>query len=478
MTGLFGSLNTSTSGLRAQQIGLEITGHNLANSNTVGYSRQRVNTSAAMPQSYAGIGQIGTGVVIDNIVRITDEFVNTQLQNEEASYYRFQEVSDLIGQLEGMFNEPSDSGISHQLSEFFTAWKDVAANPESTTSKSLVISQSETLIETITHTANNMQKLASDTVSEVDKEVLDFNNTVEQLEALNNQIFNATVKGEHPNDLYDKQDLLVGKLKNIGGVEVTKDQYGRSFVKLDGEDVLTANEMHELKVDFDEADHTFKFTVGEAETPIEIKTGRVKGLQEAHEVITGKISDVEAFVTKVASAVNTIYSDGNDKNNSFFKFDTDDILGTIKVDPDLVKDPSKLNIGKEGDKAPAGDGSRAKAISNLKDLLLNDHPDNWEYDPDTMTLKNKDGEKGSKIFDSFNEIVTDIGIIKQRADNMTENQADLAALLSQRQASVSGVDLNEEITNMIQFQSAFQANARVISTVSEMLDTLINRMGV
>lgn len=476
MTGLFGSLNTSTSGLRAQQIGLEITGHNLANSNTVGYSRQRVNTSAAMPQSYAGIGQIGTGVVIDNIVRITDEFVNTQLQNEEASYYRFQEVSDLIGQLEGMFNEPSDSGISHQLSEFFTAWKDVAANPESTTSKSLVISQSETLIETITHTANNMQKLASDTVSEVDKEVLDFNNTVEQLEALNNQIFNATVKGEHPNDLYDKQDLLVGKLKNIGGVEVTKDQYGRSFVKLDGEDVLTANEMHELKVDFDESDNTFNFTVGENDTSVEIKTGRVKGLQEAHEVITTKIADMETFVTKVASAVNTIYSDGNDKNNSFFKFDTDDILGTIKINQELIDDPSKLQIAGDLEKNASGDGARAKAISNLKDVLLSNNPDEWVYNENDMVFENNDS--GSKIFDSFNEIVTDIGIIKQRADNMTENQADLAALLSQRQASVSGVDLNEEITNMIQFQSAFQANARVISTVSEMLDTLINRMGV
>ena len=104
MTGLFGTLNTATSGLRAQQVALQTTSHNLANANTVGYSRQRVTLEANAPQSYAGIGQIGTGVLLNGITRVTDDFVTAQLQNEQASLPRFQQQSDIIGQLEALYN--------------------------------------------------------------------------------------------------------------------------------------------------------------------------------------------------------------------------------------------------------------------------------------------------------------------------------------------------------------------------------------
>src|SRR5699024_8450091 len=95
------------------------------------------------------------------------------------------------------------------------------------------------------------------------------------------------------------------------------------------------------------------------------------------------------------------------------------------------------------------------------------------YDSETMSFK-KD-ESGSTLFGQYNEIVTDMGIVKQQADNMVANQTDLTTLLEQRRDSISGVDFNEEVVNMIQSQSAYQANARAISVISEMLDTLINR---
>ena len=159
MTGLFGSLNTATSGLRAQQVGLQTTSHNLANANTVGYSRQRVTLEANTPQSYAGIGQIGTGVLLNGITRVTDDFVTSQLQNEQAALNRFQQESDIIGQLESVYNEPSTSGLGHQMSELFVSWGNLGANPESITSKTMVIRQTETFLDTVNHATNKMDDL-------------------------------------------------------------------------------------------------------------------------------------------------------------------------------------------------------------------------------------------------------------------------------------------------------------------------------
>jgi len=440
MSGLFGSLNTASSGLRAQQSALQTTSHNIANTNTEGYTRQRVTLSANMPQSFAGIGQLGTGVVVSGVTRITDEYVNMQLQNEEASLTRYQQKADVLGQLEALFNEPSETGISQQLSEFFVSWDNLASNPELETAKTMVVRQSETFLDTINHTANNMQSLSENTVDQIQADVLDFNSAAEQLKNINDQIFNATVKGESPNDLFDKQDQLVGQMKSIAGVEMGKDQHGRAFITLEDQTVVSEDSVNKLVADETTGDISLN------DETMTIETGSIKGSQEALEVIASKQEQIGNFVEDLATQVNDIHGENGEP---FFIFDEENVAGTISVSEALVDDPSLIQAGHS---SKAGDGSRAKAIADLQNT--------------------------TSLADNYNAIITDLGIEKQQADNMVANQTDLTSLLAQRQASISGVDINEEVVNMIQYSSAFQANSRAISTISEMLDTLINRTGV
>jgi len=469
MSGLFGTLNTSTSGMRAQQNALQTTSHNLANANTIGYSRQRINMVSDMPRSLPGVGQIGTGVIIGGVIRVTDDYVINQLQNEEASLERYQQKSDVLGQLEAIFNEPSSTGISQQLSEFFTAWNDLSANPESVASKTMVVRQSETLLDTINHSLNKMENLSKDTFGQIEKNILDFNSAASQLKGINDQIFNATVKGEMPNDLLDKQDMLVGQMKNIAGVSVTKDKYGRAFVSIEGKSIVSDDTVSELKVN-----EGMEFSVDNEK--VNIESGAIKGLQEAVDEVGQKNNEMKIFINNFVFAVNTIHQGGEEgKGEQFF---TEDENGKLIVNPELVENPSSINVGKEigdGEKV-AGDGTRAKAIFDLQNTMLSLNSEDWKYDEDTMKFTSN--PSGPTIFNHFNEIVTDMGITKQQSDNMLANQLDLTILLEQRRESISGVDMNEEIVNMIQYQSAFQANSRVISTISEMLDTIINRMGV
>lgn len=475
MTGLFSSLNTASSGLRAQQTALQTTSHNLSNTNTIGYSRQRVSMTANLPQSVAGIGQIGTGVLIGGVNRITDEFVIGQLQNEEASLTQHQQISDVLGQLEAIFNEPSDSGIAQQLSNFFVAWNNLASNPELTTAKTLVIRQSQTFLDTINHTGNKIDSLYKETGAQIKKEVLDFNSAADQLKAVNDQIFNATVKGEVPNDLLDRQDMLVGQMKNIGGVEVTKDKYGRAFVQLGGQEIITENEVNKLELS---DPTTGAIAVSSADGPIsiEVSSGSIKGFQEALVVVQETQEDLDSFVLNLANAVNVIHTDDGESDIPFFVFEADNVARTISINPELIDDPSLLNVGKDLENPIAGDGSRAKAIFNLQYTFLSEDAANWNYDEETMSFA--DDTTGSTLFNEYNQIVTNLGISKQQADNMVENQIDLVSLLEQRRDSISGVDINEEVVNLLQYQSAFQANSRAISTIAEMLDTLINKTGV
>ena len=488
MTGLFGTLNTATSGLRAQQVGLQTTSHNLANANTVGYSRQRVTLEANTPQSYAGIGQIGTGVLLKGITRVTDDFVTAQLQNEQASLNRFQQESDIIGQLEAVYNEPSTSGLANQLSELFVSWGNLASNPESITSKTLVIRQTETFLDTVNHATNKMDELAGETLNLIEKDILDFNELAKQLKDVQGHIFNASVKGEMPNDLLDKQDMIIGQMKGIAGVDISRtDKYGRQFISLGGEDIVTENKVEELAMVKEDSDVDVKgdieYKVGSigiknkddsVTVSFDMKSGSIKGIQDGREVVLEKKDELSGFVDNLATAINIIHK--TNTNIDIFVGGN----GQYEVNANLLKDPSQLVTGKELDSV-AGDGSRAKAIADLQQVALGDDIEDIEkqYQADTMTFGPVDpDESGSTLFNKYNDIVTDMGITKQQADNMVANQTDLTALLEQRQASVAGVDLNEEVVNMIQYQSAFQANSRVISTLAEMLDTLINRTGV
>lgn len=444
MTGLFGSLNTSTSGLRAHQSALQTTSHNLANANTEGYARQRVKMSTSIPQSVAGVGQIGTGVQISEITRVSDEYVTRQLNNGLSSLTQYEKKSDILGQLEVLFNEPSDTGLAHQMSEFFVSWSNLASNPELKTAKSMVIRQSETFLDTMNHLANQMDLLASETAREISKEALDFNSAAKQLKEINNQIFNATVKRERPNDLFDEQERLLAKMSEIADVDITTDRYGRAFVSLGGETIINENQLNELTVNEDS-------TISVNEKDIEITRGSIKGLQDALVVVEDKLADLNTFATDLATSVNGIMTDG-EAGVPFFEFDPEDAAQTLSVNKALIDDPESLVTGESFENSISGDGSRAKAVADL--------------------------QNNSLLYNQYNEIVTDMGIIKQQSDNMVANQSDLVALLDQRRQSISGVDINEEVVDMIRFQSAFQANARVISTISEMLDTLINRTGV
>lgn len=511
MAGLFGTLGTANKGMNAQQKALETTSHNISNANTPGFSRQRVNLQADLPYTMTGIGQIGTGVKVSSITRIVDDFVVKNIRNETSALHQYEVKSDILGQLEGIFNEGDDvKGLSYDLSVYFDSWTKLANNPEFDNAKSILSENGSTLTDNINHMAIQIDDLKNNTLSTLEKSVLDVNGKLTELQDINSQIYKLQNDGVYPNDLLDRRDSLLKDIAGFSKVDASFDQYGRVSVKMDGQDILTPNSLSTISVvvghDKDgnalvshggnslvnrETVDQKGLKVGQLMISndkqnakdyqtLDVISGSSKGHQDALTELDQRLEELNQFAFGLASSVNMIHSD-NGKSIDFFDLGSDkNYARNLKVSDEIKKDPKKINAAQNIDNHEVGDGSRALAISRLKDITFN-YPItkadlDAAYDENKMTFKAVDG--GLTFLGSFVDIVTKNGISKQQADNKMMAQDYIVNQLEVKNSSISGVNINEEVSGVIRYQRAFQANAKVISVISEMLDTLINRTGV
>ncbi|MFZ7131509.1 MAG: flagellar hook-associated protein FlgK [Eubacteriales bacterium] len=523
MSGIFSTLNIASKGLIAQQTALSTTAHNISNANTEGFSRQRVDLKSDIAFNFAGVGQLGTGVKMDSIVRMVDDYINIQIRKENATFQRFTAKSDILDQLEIIFNEPSDSGLNFNIGELFNAWQELSKNPESLNSKTIVVEKAKTFADTLNHMSDQMNSLRDETISDVQKDVYDFNTIVDKIDTLNKQIYNIAVKGQIPNDLLDQQDLLLQNLSSLTHFETEYDQFGRVSIAIGGENILSQGSRADMSIisdiQFNGTDYTVSvyrggdntvvdtFTTANSDdfyagqivltdkdaaalVPTEIvadpsmTSGKIIGKMEALGEVQERMDSLDNYAKVLASAINEIHHyDGTDATqgiNFFTDANGNDVVtaADIQVNPDIIGDESKVNAAYDS-MSPEGDGSRALAISRLKGIKINfsnDGNDIINFQPDTLELTSI--ASGTTIEQAYQDMVIRVGISKEHADNMVDNQEVLLNQLTLRKESVSGVSLDEEVTNMIKFQKAYEANAKVISVLTEMLDTLINRTGV
>lgn len=529
---LFGTLNTAVTGMSATELSLQTAGHNIANANNPNYSRQRVEVQTLPAMHMTGIGDIGMGAKASSVERVVDQFVQTQLNQVNSTYNGYSERSNVLSQLEGYYNEPSNNGILAQLDKLNASWTSLANDPSNVGIKTTVIGNAQTVTDSIKQLASNMQALQTNTVGLVTKNALDFNQTVKQLDLLNQQIYNASQAndGSKPNDLLDTRDQLVQKISGIADTTTTFDKYGRATVSLNntntpvtildaskgiqgvlsvvsapdssGNKTLlaatddmtsaitsgvvpsTANSGDVLIVSTNR-DGKIDDTTGITINPVTISGGTISGDQAALSDIKSQVQDVNKFAYQLANTTNTLMTaNGVDSTKAMYTFSGSvtnnqpydakvNYAANIGVNQSLVSESSQL---KSGTTTAAGDGSLASAIAKLQNAKLGDVSTPPTLSADKLSFVTT--ASGSTVSGIFNNLVTKNGIVNQAAKNNATSQLALLQQAQAKQQAVSGVNMNEEMSNVIKFQQGFQANAKMISVINEMLDTLINRTGV
>ncbi|MGE5484581.1 MAG: flagellar hook-associated protein FlgK [Ignavibacteriales bacterium] len=449
--------------LMAQQAALDVIGHNVANVNTPGYTRQEAILAATDPYASPGaVGHVGTGVQVTDIRRIRDAFIDMQKRTELKRLGEFDTMSAAFEEIEVILNEPSDSGIRSVLDKFWESLQELQGNPESEAVRKTVRESAVTLAESFNRTFRQLEEMQTDVDTSVRSKVVQINALAQQIAELNVEITRARSAGYRPNDLMDRRDGLLDDLAKIIDIRVSEEVSGATRVTVGG--VLLVESQGAVEIGIREEGDGFAHLVWpNSGLDVNVSSGEIKGfLRLRDEYIEQIKTDINSLANSIISEINAQHALGFDYHGvaggAFFK-GTDAI--SMAIDDAILNDVSLIAASGNG---LVGNGDNALALAQLKQkLTMSSDP----LQPPNATWN-----------DFFRGIVTGLGVDADHAKRMAENEDYLVNQMENLQQSVSGVSLDEEMTNMMKFQHAYQAAARLITAADEMLDVLINRTGL
>lgn len=506
MRSTFGGLNIMVRGLFAQQASLDTVGHNIANANTDGFSRQRVNGTATRPEIiFGGTGklEIGSGVTITSITRARDTFVDRQMWKESSSLSYNQSQEDALGRIEGIFNDTSETGLQSGLDKFWSAWQSLSTNASDFGVRAALRERAVELVDNIQHSTQQLKDIASDINSVIDIKVKRVNQISEEILGLNRLITATELGGtSNANDLRDRRDLLVDELSGLVKVQVNEDSSGNYLIQANGANLVDATSYTELETKNDPSSPLFTiygqpvnqiYLKGNSQ-PVSFSGGELKGLLDSRDSDT---SGVKAYLDKLNTIseffltdFNTIHKSGygldDSTGNNFFSDNSftpppanNNFIAALEVNPDFFKEPNGTDLiaaksySSTDVTNPQGNGSGTHAVKLSEALKIPVTDSSIGIAQGTSVLGD-----GISLDSYYNSLVAALGVQSQKAQAFAKNQQVLVNQITNWRESVAGVNMDEEMTNMIRFQKGYSAASRVITTMDEMLDKLINGTGV
>jgi flagellar hook-associated protein 1 len=463
----FSGLNIGLSSLYASRRALELTGQNISNVNTEGYSRQRVDLQSVggpvKPALHSKYDGAGNGVMVAGVDRLRDLFLEARSLTERGTAAGLAGDRVLLGRVEAVLAEPGDAGIQKQLADFWDGWDDVANKPDSLAARSQLVERAQTLAAGINGAVDKLDAQYDASHQQLTATVADINAVAAGVADFNRAIVSATRSGLSPNDLLDKRDVLVQRLGELAGVTVTQGELGSVDVRL-GDRALVAGATSSLL----EVRGTGGTPPGStavavawgdpadpADTGPDVAVGGsagslTRGLNDVLPRYRGQLTGVGAAVRDQVNAVHTTaFDQAGSPGQPFF---TSTAVGRLVV---AVTDPTKVAASTSAGTFGTGDRGGAKA-AQLAELA---------------TAKGGADEL-------YRRTVVALGVEAQAAGRRVEIQDNILAQVDAARESESGVNLDEEMTTMLAFQKAYEGAARFVSAIDQMLDTLINRTGV
>jgi flagellar hook-associated protein 1 FlgK len=460
MSNLLGLLDLGGSGLLSHQKAIQVTGHNIANVNTPGYTRQRVNLEAKPPMANAS-GQAGTGVNVIQVQRIYDRFLGVQINAENQDLGRWEAQKGALEITEIIFDELSGSGLNAAMSELWNSWQDVANNPSGYTERAALLSKSRHLATTFNNISSEIQQQQIQLDLSIDATVNEINRMAGQIFDLNKKISNFEISGQGANDYRDKREELLKELSSKIDINTFEDSRGRIAVSVgNGQPLVDNSYPWKLSTQtnaFGHADVVWMDNDGNTvNITQDISGGKLKGWLQARDTdLADYLTRLDTLAGEMIVQVNSLHTAGFDLNGTGGEvFFTGTSAADISLNSNIDSDVNLIAAAVTASGIP-GDNRNAIAIANLQHALVMNG--------------------GSATFDNFyNSIVTDVGNGVKTAVDYFEHQSTITASLENYRQSHSGVSLDEEMLNLVKFQHAYDAAAKLISTVDELLTTVVN----
>ncbi|TFD95787.1 flagellar hook-associated protein FlgK [Jeotgalibacillus sp. R-1-5s-1] len=547
MRATFQGLEAAKRAIFTQQSALYTTGHNIANANTPGFSRQRIDFKATDGFPTAAMnrpempGQVGTGVEAGAVQRYRDTFLDMQYRQQNTGLGYWSSQAQGLHRMEEVMNEPSDQGLSKVLDQFWSSLEDLSVNPEDAGARAVVLQRGQAVAETFNYLNDRLSVNKKDIGAQIDNTNFGVNGILRQIHALNQQIGDIEPNGYLPNDLYDQRDKLVDELSEHVSIRVSyTSSGGNSGGAAQGKatiELLDANlkpmaflvdgkvdQVNQVKVQMDDTkNHVVSVSVGSfaangnfnAERTFDMNQFTSQGSLLGHIHNFGYTTDttdptnqnvevkgnypemldeIDLIAFNFADAFNKVHragfslediTSGTKTNRDFFTgmnylppvdpMDPNEVpvidpaslkgfAAAIKLSNQLSNNPERIAAAAESEATPgvafSGNGRNALEMARVKDAMMSFN-----------------GQQTS-VSNYYQGVIGNMGVKTSEADRLGGNNLILLDSIQRNRDSVSSVSLDEEMTNMIKYQQAFNAASRNITVVDEMLDKIINGMGL
>ena len=455
MAGTFSSINTALTALRYQQVALDIASSNVANVSTDGYVRRRVVGetlgAASGPALWSRSNETASGVQMSRVDRMADALLDVRVRREHGrqAYLDMRALS--LARVETGLAEPGDKGVANALGKFRAALSDAGNAPGSDASRSQVLAAANTLVDAIRLQATHVSDEIADQQAHLDAGVTEVNVLVHNLAETNRTIFAAQTGGSDTTTLMDTRDALALRLAELTGAKATEMPDGTMHVTLNGEDLVKGFEAATLTRS---TDSPIEFSLdpdldGGATSITGALGGDLGATVELLDVdLPEYLQNLAEVAQELADSFNLQHASGYDADGNpggtFFEYDPSDVLGSLAI---AITVPGELALSE----VPGGgkDGNNASALAGAVN-----------------------------VDDAYQRLVNGFGSKVNSAQQLADNQQALTNQVDNAREQLAGVSLDEETVNMVQAQRAYEAAARVMSTIDEILDTLINRMAV
>jgi flagellar hook-associated protein 1 FlgK len=475
----FNSLNIAKSGLVASQMALDVTSNNIANANTKGYTRQRLDLSAKAGTNN-GIVSPGNGVEIENLTQIRNEYLDLQFRSENSVNSELLSKSLAMGKIENIFAEPSEYGINENLSNFFTALEEMSYNAHDLSYRETVVQMAVTLTDSFHTIANELVNYQKELDNNISMTVDDINTKIEEIQALNETIYNFELKGTTANELRDKRNLVVDELSQLIDIDTFETAEGKYMVNSSGTSLVNDTSINKLEV---KQEGTDPVTGNKSSalywqgTTSEVKPqgGVIKGYLDIRDGSTqdkqgvpyylSQLNDMAVAMVESFNKINndgfTVPYEGSPSSDNVNFFDTENVSAIdIAVSEELLE--SGWNIAMSGMKLD-GEMNWGNSVNGQSLLDLRDG----------SGMKTGDTLIGN-LEEFYQKTISEMAINANYTSSRSSSQQELTDFIEGQRLAVSEVSLDEEMINMVQYQQSYNASAKMITVINDMLTTLIN----
>ncbi|MGE1213695.1 flagellar hook-associated protein FlgK [Bacillus toyonensis] len=423
--------NTPLSGMLAAQMGLQTTKQNLSNIHTPGYVRQMVNYgSVGASNGHTPEQRIGYGVQTLGVDRITDEVKTKQFNDQlsQLSYYNY--MNSTLSRVESMVGTTGKNSLSSLMDGFFNAFREVAKNPEQPNYYDTLISETGKFTSQVNRLAKNLDTVEAQTKEDIEAHVNEFNRLAASLAEANKKIGQAGT--QVPNQLLDERDRIVTEMSKYANIEVSYESMNPNIASVRMNGVLTVNGQDTYPLQLNKEKDPMSVEIYGSE--ISVTSGAIKSAIDTKAKIVEYKKNLEGLMSSVKNQVNTVM--GKD-------FFVGDYAKDMKLNPEFAKDISKMKIS-------------AETANKLAAITDGDY---------------KEGLSNKQALDQF---IVGVASDKSAVNAYQKIHGDLLEGIQQEKMSVEGVNMEEEMVNLMAFQKYFVANSKAITTMNEVFDSLFS----